>query len=65
MERKIGEIFEYGGVKLICLQDNNKDVLESCKNCYFFNKERKCMQQLCVDSDREDENDVYFKEIKE
>lgn len=64
MERKIGEIFEVDNTKLICLQDNNKDVLISCEDCYFFGKELQCMQALCMYSERKDANDVYFKEIK-
>lgn len=63
MERKIGEIFEVDDIKLICLQDNNKNILESCKNCYFFNKKHQCLQILCANSEREDGNNVHFKEI--
>ena len=38
-ERKIGELFEIDGVKLICLQDNSTTPF--CKNCYFYYKKEK------------------------
>lgn len=63
MERKIGEIFEFNGVKLMCLQ--GKNIIPSCKGCYFLGKEEhQCLQQLCANYEREDANNVYFKEIK-
>lgn len=63
-ERKIGELFEIDGVKLICLQD--KSTTPACKNCYFYyKKEKPCSQILCAEYEREDATNVYFEEIKE
>ena len=64
-ERKIGELFEIDGVKLICLQD--KSIVPACKDCYFYYKKGKpCSQILCAEYEREDATNVYFeeKEIK-
>ena len=62
MDREIGETFEVEGVKLICLQPD--DILKICDNCYFRDKKKQCWLQMCTDAEREDENNVYFKEIK-
>ena len=62
MERKIGEVFEVEGVRLICLHVDNLSKI--CDNCYFRDKKTQCQLQMCTDSEREDENIVYFKEIK-
>ena len=64
MERKIGEIFESNGVKLVCVK-GTIDASTDCRNCYFFNKSNnQCLDYLCVDFEREDSTNVFFKEIK-
>ena len=55
MERKIGKIFEFEGVKLKCV----------VKDCYFCDKGLQCMQQNCSSSSRKDSINVMFIQIKE
>ena len=60
MERKIDEIFEVDGVKYQCIRyDPSK-----CKDCCFNNKSL-CKEQSCISFQREDKEEVIFKEIKE
>lgn len=52
MERKIGEIFESNGVKLVCAK-GAVDASTDCRNCYFFNKNKsnnQCLGYLCAGS---------------
>ena len=56
MEYKIGEIFEYEGIKLEVV----KTETYSCSGCYFINLGNKCYQQVCMCSKREDKNNVIF-----
>ena len=63
MERKVGEIFESNGVKLVCVK-GAIDASTDCRNCYFFNKNNQCLDYLCTDFEREDLTNVFFKEIK-
>lgn len=66
MERKVGEIFESNGVKLVCVK-GTVDASTDCRNCYFFNKNKsnQCLGYLCAAFEREDSTNVFFKEIKE
>ena len=67
MERKIGEKFDYNGVKLeVCVA--NAYINAPCRNCYFLHNE-KCFKFTditgkCSDTFREDKRSVYFKEVK-
>ena len=56
MEYKIGEIFEYDGIKLEVVKTKE----DSCSGCYFINLGNKCLQQVCMCSKREDKNNVIF-----
>lgn len=60
MERKIGEIFIYGKVKLKVVKGDGY-----CTNCYF-NYLSHCLkpENLGKCEGREDNKDIYFKEIK-
>ena len=61
MERKISEIFEVGGIKYQCIRyDPSK-----CKDCCFNNNKSLCKEQNCISFQREDKEEVIFKEIKE
>ena len=67
MERKVGEIFESNGEKLVCAK-GAVDASTDCRNCYFFNKNKsnnQCLGYLCAAFEREDSTNVFFKEIKE
>lgn len=57
MERKVGEVFEVGGVKLKCVKHNN------CLYCYFCDKGLQCMHQNC--NNRKDLKRVMFIQIEE
>ena len=48
MEHKVGEIFEYDGIKLEVV----KTETYSCSGCYFINLGNKCYQQVCMCSKR-------------
>lgn len=62
-EYKIGETFNYNGIKLIVTTNSNGD----CNDCYF-NENRKCMTDNsmgeCYKTLRKDRKNVIFKEIK-
>ena len=60
MEYKIGEIFEYEGIKLEVI----KTETYSCSGCYFINLGNKCYQQVCMCSKREDKNNVIFQFVE-
>ena len=61
MERKIGKIFEFEGVKLKCVVKHN----DCCLDCYFCDKGLQCIQQNCSSSSRKDSINVMFIQIKE
>ena len=58
MEREIGEIFEFEGVKL--------QVVKSCNcglhnvGCYFIDDDKNCRSQICYASKRKDKTPVKF-----
>lgn len=67
MERKIGEEFEYNGVRLKVVEG------EECKNCYFVDKHKGkvcdrnkniSVSGFCSGTNREDSKSVEFIEIK-
>lgn len=62
-EYKIGETFDYNGIKLIVTTDSNSN----CNGCYF-DENRKCVIDdsigECLKSFRKDKTDIIFKEIK-
>ncbi len=64
MERKIGEIFEYKGIKLSIIKTSYH---AGCDECYFDTKGY-CFRESgvgeCVYHLREDGNDIIFMEVK-
>lgn len=66
-ETKIGEMVRYNDVLLECVKDDEVDEFDSCKNCYFYKKERcilpaegyKCFK--CFN--RKDNEFIYYKVI--
>lgn len=62
-EYKIGETFDYNGIKLIVTTNSNDD----CNGCYF-DENRKCAiddsMGECLKFFRKDKKDVIFKQIK-
>lgn len=59
MERKVGEIFEYNGVKLITIENN------SCEGCFFNNRDICTIGNrllLCSSIFRKDNKNVIFRE---
>ena len=68
MERAIGEIFDFGGVKLRVERTNNP----VCDGCHFEQFNHGCWQingieetGLCYGGFRSDKNDVIFIEVKD
>lgn len=62
-EKKLGEIFNYKGDKLIVKE--NMSAWEGCYRCYFFLEKIKCVNQKCNPSEREDSKNIHFEKIKE
>ena len=62
MERKLGEVFEFNGVKLETIR---KDMRLRCERCYFNDFDDFCDNISCMWYERTDEEDVVFREIKE
>ena len=69
MERKVGEVFEFNGIKLKVKITNNSDV---CYGCYFDKLDDECRKihvieetGLCYDGFRGDKNDVIFVEVED
>lgn len=63
MERKIGEIFEFGGEWYQCLESPTCN----CKHCDFYdNKHNLChiSPQKCLYRERSDKKDVIFKKLE-
>ena len=67
MERHIGEIFDFLGVKLEVVEGEEN----SCDGCYICGTQIcgcECIVKFlgsCASSDREDDKDVIFKEVDE
>lgn len=64
-ERKVGEVFEYGGKQLKVVE--TKD--DTCDNCYFF-ENHDCSEEskvygACLSETRTDNKPVIFVEVKE
>ena len=62
-EKKVGEVFDYKGEKLIV--KNNMSAWEGCNRCYFFLKKIRCVNQKCNSFEREDGKSVHFEKVKE
>ena len=66
MERKIGERFDFFGVKLEVIEGEE----DSCKGCYLCGTQicgYECIINFlgyCASSEREDGNDVIFKKVE-
>ena len=60
MEREVGEIFEYEGIKLEVVETEDF----SCRGCYFLDLRYKCRQQLCMRFLRKDRKNVVFKSVE-
>lgn len=60
MERKVGEIFEYEGIKLEVVETEDF----SCHGCYFLTLRRECSKQLCMRYNRKDKKNVVFKSVE-
>ena len=60
MERKVGEIFEFEGVKLQAVKKNKSRGILRCGNCYFFDDINGCANQKCLVSQRKDSTPVKF-----
>lgn len=64
MEREIGDIFNYNGVKLQIVESNGY-----CNNCYFNDSCITCTKpntlDKCQKHYRKDNKNIHFKEIKE
>ena len=59
MERKIGEVFEVDGVNIVCVEDTDES---TCNDCFF--SKRDCGDIKCIYSNRKDNKNVLFKELK-
>lgn len=60
MERIIGEVFEVDGVKVQCVEDkHNKCFYE----CFFADAD--CLDIPCMDIERKDGKNVFFKELED
>ena len=61
MERKIGEIFEFEGVKLQVVKDHDGDCGMNSVGCYFLDDLEMCScRQKCFVSQRKDRTPVKF-----
>ena len=61
MARKIGDIFEFKGVKLQVVEDVDYEM--SCVGCYFLDYDEQCGLLKCCASDRKDRKPVKFIKI--
>ena len=59
MERKVGEIFEFEGIKLQVVKDHGGDCGLNSVGCYFLDDEQ-CVLQKCFVSQRKDRTPVKF-----
>ena len=62
MERKIGEIFEFEGVKLQVVEVDEYE--PNCKGCYFKYNCSGFMSAICTPHTRKDEKFVKYKKVK-
>lgn len=60
VELKIGEVFEYEGIKLKVVETEDY----SCRGCYFLDLGDKCWQQHCMRFDRKDKKNVIFQTVE-
>ena len=60
MERKVGEVFEYEGIKLKVVNTEKF----SCFGCYFKSLRDKYWQQHCMRFDRKDKKNVIFQTVE-
>lgn len=61
-ERKIGEVFEYNGEKIIVKKDS--DIMYGCDKCYFDYKPE-CSDFRCISYTRQDKQDVHFEKVED
>lgn len=61
-ERKIGEIFECNGEKIIVKKDS--DIMCGCDKC-VFNCKPECNDYNCISYVRQDKQDVHFEKVEE
>ena len=68
MERKVGDVFNFNGIKLKVMRTNNR----LCDGCHFEQFDNKCWQingiedtGLCSGRFRSDKNDVIFVRVKD
>lgn len=70
-EFKIGEIFQFGLVKLKCRKAKLSAPYCRCEDCYIFKDSRSCPYQLrtflgnCNGEKREDKTSVIFVKVRE
>ena len=63
MERKVGEIFEFNGIKLQVVKDPG--FKNACIGCYFLDNNYNCShRQKCFASQRKDLTSVKFIKIE-
>lgn len=58
IEPEVGEIFEYIGKRVQCVEDNPYDA-NQCASCAFYGLLR-CTTICCAEHEREDERNVHF-----
>ena len=58
MERKIGEIFEFGGVKLQVVKGSDCGLGDT--GCYFLDDYKNCRPRECFALKRKDRTSVRF-----
>ena len=63
MERKIGEIFEFDGVKLQVVESSNCGLNNT--SCYFSDDEIDCEPHMCGAFQRKDKKSVKFIKIED
>lgn len=61
-ERKIGEVFEYNGEKIIVKKDSN--FIYGCDRC-VFNGKPECGDYYCLYFERQDKQDVHFEKVED
>jgi hypothetical protein len=61
-ERKIGEVFECNGEKIIVKKDG--DIMCECDKCYFDGKPE-CSDCRCISYTRQDKQDVHFEKVED
>lgn len=62
-ELQIGEIGVIDGVKVQCLRVS--EYINPCTRCAFEDTPASICMSLCIQSERSDQTDVYFKKIEE